>query len=128
MARQGFTASDTPPPAGPYSPAVRIGAVVAGSGQVGITPDGVILDGVSAQTRQAFSNLLAHLAAAGAGADDVISVRVFLTQVEHFAEMSEVYREYFTEPYPARSTIYVGLPPDLLVEIDALAVIDGEPA
>ena len=57
MARQGFTASDTPPPAGPYSPAVRIGAVVAGSGQVGITPDGVILDGVSAQTRQAFSNL-----------------------------------------------------------------------
>ena len=128
MARQGFTASDTPPPAGPYSPAVRIGAVVAGSGQVGITPDGVILDGVSAQTRQAFSNLLAHLAAAGAGADDVISVRVFLTQVEHFAEMNEVYREYFTEPYPARSTIYVGLPPDLLVEIDALAVIDGEPA
>ena len=58
----------------------------------------------------------------------MISVRVFLTQVEHFAEMNEVYREYFTEPYPARSTIYVGLPPDLLVEIDALAVIDGEPA
>ena len=55
----------------------------------------------------------------------MISVRVFLTEVEHFAAMNEVYREFFTEPYPARSTIYVGLPPGLLVEIDALAVVEN---
>ena len=126
MARRAFTAPDTPPPAGPYSPAVRIGSVVAGSGQVGITPAGEVLEGVAAQTRQAFTNLLAHLASAGASADDVISVRVFLTEVEHFEAMNEVYRDFFTEPYPARSTIYVGLPPGLLVEVDALAVIDKE--
>jgi len=126
MVRRAFTAPDTPPPAGPYSPAVRIGSVVAGSGQVGITPAGEVLEGVAAQTRQAFTNMLAHLASAGASADDVISVRVFLIEVEHFAEMNEVYRDFFTEPYPARSTIYVGLPPGLLVEVDALAVIDKE--
>lgn len=123
MSRIGSTAPGTPPPAGPYTPAVRIGSVVAGSGQVGITADGTVLDGVGAQTRQAFTNLLAHLASAGASADDVISVRVFLTDVAHFDAMNDVYREFFTDPYPARSTIYVGLPPGLLVEIDAMAVL-----
>jgi len=125
MARQAFSAPGTPPPAGPYSPAVRIGSIIAGSRQGGITPAGEVLAGVVAQTRQAFTNLLAHLASAGAGAQDVIAVRVFLTEVEHFAAMNEVYREFFTEPYPARSTIYVGLPTGLLVEIDALAVVES---
>lgn len=126
MARQGSSAPGTPPPAGPYTPAVRIGSIVAGSGQVGITGEGVVLDGVGAQTRQAFTNLLAHLASAGASADDVISVRVFLTDVDHFDAMNEVYREFFTEPFPARSTIYVGLPPGFLVEIDAMAVLSND--
>jgi len=126
MARQGSSAPGTPPPAGPYTPAVRIGSIVAGSGQVGITGEGVVLDGVGAQTRQAFTNLLAHLASAGADADDVISVRVFLTDVDHFDAMNEVYREFFTEPFPARSTIYVGLPPGFLVEIDAMAVLSND--
>lgn len=123
MSRIGSTAPGTPPPAGPYTPAVRIGSVVAGSGQVGITADGTVLDGVGAQTRQAFTNLLAHLASAGASADEVISVRVFLTDVAHFDAMNDVYRGFFTDPYPARSTIYVGLPHGLLVEIDAMAVL-----
>jgi len=126
MARQGSSAPGTPPPAGPYTPAVRIGAIVAGSGQVGITGEGVVLDGVGPQTRQAFTNLLAHLASAGASADDVISVRVFLTDVDHFDAMNEVYREFFAEPFPARSTIYVGLPPGFLVEIDAMAVLNND--
>ncbi len=126
MARQGSSAPGTPPPAGPYTPAVRIGSIVAGSGQVGITADGLVLDGVAAQTRQAFTNLLAHLASAGASAADVISVRVFLTDVEHFDAMNEVYREFFSDPYPARSTIYVGLPAGLLVEIDAMAVLSND--
>ena len=126
MARQGSSAPGTPPPAGPYTPAVRIGSIVAGSGQVGITGEGVVRDGVGPQTRQAFTNLLAHLASAGASADDVISVRVFLTDVDHFDAMNEVYREFFTEPFPARSTIYVGLPPGFLVEIDATAVLSND--
>ncbi|MEI8057707.1 MAG: Rid family hydrolase [Actinomycetes bacterium] len=125
MARQAAHAEGTPPPAGPYSPSVRIGAIVAGSGQVGITADGTVVEGVGAQTTQALTNLLSHLAASGAHERDVISVRVFLTEVSQFAEMNQAYEQVFTSPYPARSTIYVGLPPGLLVEIDALAVVDG---
>ena len=111
-----------PAPAGPYSHSVRIGSVVAAAGQVGTTPDDVVLDGVGAQTRQALANIAAALSASGAGMDDVISVRVFLTERDHFEEMNAAYREAFHEPYPARTTVYVGLPVGFLVEIDALAV------
>jgi len=111
-----------PAPAGPYSHSVRIGGVVAAAGQVGVTSDDTVLDGVGAQTRQALANIAAALSASGAGMDDVISVRVFLTEGEHFDEMNAAYREAFREPYPARTTVYVGLPEGFLVEIDALAV------
>ena len=50
--------------------------------------------------------------------------RVYLTDVAHFAEMNDAYREFFEESFPARTTVYVGLPEGLLVEIDALAVLD----
>ena len=111
-----------PAPAGPFSHSVRIGSLVAAAGQVGVTLDDRVLDGVGPQTRQALANVAAALAASGAGMDDVISVRVFLTDQGHFDEMNEAYREAFREPYPARTTVYVGLPPGFLVEIDALAV------
>ena len=115
-----------PAPAGPYSPSARIGAIVAGAGQAGLTPAGELVEGLGAQTRQAFTNLLASLAANGATSDDVISVRVFLTDPGQFEEMNAIYREFFTEPYPARTTVYVGLPTGLLVEIDALAVLPSD--
>ena len=67
--------------------------------------------------------MLAVLEAGGAGEQDIISVRVFLTDVSQFEEMNAVYETAFSEPRPARTTVYVGLPPGLLVEIDALAVI-----
>ena len=68
--------------------------------------------------------MLAVVEAAGAHEEDIISVRVFLTDTEHFQEMNEVYATFFSKPRPARTTVYVGLPAGLLVEIDALAVID----
>jgi 2-iminobutanoate/2-iminopropanoate deaminase len=123
MTRIAGRSSDAPEAAGPYSHSARIGAVVAAAGQVGATADGTVLDGVEAQTRQALANVLANLAANGATSDDVISVRVFLTQPSQFEAMNAVYAEFFTAPYPARTTVYVGLPEGLLVEIDALAVI-----
>lgn len=121
---EGRTA-DAPPPAGPYSQAVRIGSIVACAGQAGLRPDGSLVDGVAAQTRQTFENLGAALASAGAGFDDVVQVRVFLTDPAQFAEMNEVYQTFFDAPYPARTTVYVTLPAGLLVEIDVLAVVDG---
>jgi len=124
MARIAAKSDRTPAPAGPYSPSVRIGSLVAGSGQVGTDADGVLLSGVAAQTRQALTNVLENLAANGACADDVISVRVFLTDPSHFAAMNQAYATMFTEPYPTRTTVFVGLPEGMLVEIDALAVVD----
>ena len=128
MARTAGRSDQAPPPAGPYSPSARIGSLVAGSGQAGITADGVIVAGVGPQTRQTLSNLLASLMAAGATSDDVITVRVFLTDPADFEAMNAEYQTFFAEPYPARTTVYVGLPPGLLVEIDALAVLpEGDP-
>jgi 2-iminobutanoate/2-iminopropanoate deaminase len=123
MSRTEGRTDDAPPPSGPFSQSVRIGGVVTAAGQVGNTPDGTVLDGVGQQTRQALANIAAVLAASGAGMDDVISMRVFLTDVSHFGEMNAVYAEAFGEPYPTRTTVYVGLPEGLLVEIDALAVV-----
>lgn len=118
--REGRTA-DAPAPAGPYSQSVRVGGLVACAGQAGITPDGVLVEGVAAQTRQALSNIAASLAAVGASQADVAHVRVYLTDPEQFAEMNEVYTEFFAPPYPARTTVYVGLPAGMLVEVDAIA-------
>jgi 2-iminobutanoate/2-iminopropanoate deaminase len=118
---QGST-DGAPPQAGPYSQSVRIGDVVAASGQAGSTPDGRLADGVAAQTRQALENIAATLDAAGATMGEVAHVRVYLTDAGQFAEMNSVYESFFEAPYPARTTVYVGLPAGLLVEIDALAV------
>ncbi len=63
----------------------------------------------------------ACLGAAGCGLDDVVKVNAFLVDLADFEGYNEVYREYFTAPYPARTTVQAGLPPGLLVEIEAVA-------
>ena len=123
MSRTEGRTDGAPSPAGPYSQSVRIGDIVAAAGQVGITPEGVVVDGVGPQTRQALTNVASVLAASGASMDDAITVRVFLTDTSHFDEMNAVYADAFNPPYPTRTTVYVGLPEGLLVEIDALAVV-----
>ncbi len=126
MNRIAGRSDQVPPPAGPYSPSVALGPMVMSSGQAGAHPDGTLDAGVGEQTAQTLRNVLAALAAAGAAEADVVSVRVYLTDVADFAAMNQAYADFFSEPYPARTTVYVGLPPGLLVEIDALAV--REPA
>lgn len=121
--RSGAATADAPPPAGPYSQSTRIGGIVAAAGQVGRLPDGTMLSGVAAQTRQAIANLFAVLAASGARQGDVLSVRVFLADMADFDVMNTVYAAGFMEPYPARTTVQTGLRPSVLVEIDALAVV-----
>jgi 2-iminobutanoate/2-iminopropanoate deaminase len=123
MSRTEGRTDAAPAPAGPFSQSVRIGTLVAAAGQVGNTPDGEVLEGVGPQTRQALANVASVLAASGATMEDVLTMRVFLTDTAHFAEMNEVYAEAFAAPYPTRTTVYVGLPTGLLVEIDALAVV-----
>ncbi|HEY0277151.1 MAG TPA: Rid family detoxifying hydrolase [Solirubrobacterales bacterium] len=126
MPRLTTSTDAAPAPVGPYSQGARVGDVLAVAGQVGITAAGVTAEGIAAQTRQAFENIGAILTAAGAGFEDVVQVRVFLVDKGDFAAMNDVYAEFFDSRPPARSTVYVGLPRDLLVEIDVLAVLDGE--
>lgn len=121
MRASGHT-PDAPTPVAPFSQWAAAGPIVAIAGQVGRLPDGTLLDGHEAQTRQAFANLLAIARAAGLDERDIISVRVYLTDRDQFAPMNEVFAETFSEPRPARTTIYAGLGAGLLVEVDALGV------
>jgi 2-iminobutanoate/2-iminopropanoate deaminase len=126
MARTVITPEGAAPPPFPLSPGIRKGNVLQVAGQVGMDPVTGELAGdtVAAQTRQVLRNIESVLAAGGASWDDVVMMRVYLTDTAHFAELNETYAELVPQPYPARTTIYVGLPAGLLVEIDALAVVD----
>ncbi|MEU0281284.1 RidA family protein [Streptomyces sp. NPDC088147] len=136
-AKTGKTAltpsTHTTPPA-KFSHGVRKGNILQVAGQVGFLPavEGqaptVAGPTLREQTLQTFANVKAILEEGGASWDDVMMVRVYLTDVDHFAEMNEIYNTYFgeqglKEAPAARTTVYVGLPKGLLIEIDALAVL-----
>jgi 2-iminobutanoate/2-iminopropanoate deaminase len=113
------------PPVGPHSQALRRGNILAISGQVGTDPrSGILCDGVHEQLRQAMTNIQELLKEAGASFADVTMLHVYLTEEGHFREMNDVLSEFLTEPFPARTTVYTQLPPDMLVEIAALAVLE----
>lgn len=126
MPKTAITTADAPVPRAAYSQAVRRGNVlqVAGQGPVDPATDVFVDGGVAEQTRQTLTNVRTILHAAGADFDDVMMMRVYLTDPEHFAAMNEVYGTFVEAPFPARTTVYVGLPPGMLVEIDAMAVLD----
>ena len=123
--REAFSSPDLPPPVGPFSPAVSGPAdSIYLSGQVGTDPaTGKLAEGgVAAQTERALRNLQAVLQAAGRSLDDVVRAGVYLTDMGDFAAMNEVYGRFFTQPYPARTTIGVAaLPLGAKVEIDLVA-------
>ncbi|MCP2258469.1 reactive intermediate/imine deaminase [Streptoalloteichus tenebrarius] len=125
MAKTEIRTADAPTPVARFTQGVRKGNILQVAGQVAFDPatGAIVGDTVAEQTRQALRNVNAVLAAADASMDDVVMLRVYLTDTAHFAEMNEAYGEFVAEPYPARTTVYVGLPEGLLVEIDALAVV-----
>jgi reactive intermediate/imine deaminase len=111
-----------PVPKPPYSPVVLAGDLVFTAGQVAIDTSGqIVAGGIVEQTRQAMSNLAACLSAAGCSMDDVVKTTVFLTDLANFEACNEEYARHLNAPYPARSTLQVGLAPGLLVEIEAVA-------
>ena len=107
----------------PFSPAVRVGDYIFLSGSVGTTDaDGRELKTVAEQTAQCFENIKKTLAAAGASLDDLVKLTVFLCDAAEFGNMNKVYRQYFSKPYPARSTVIGGLAmPGMLLEIEGIA-------
>ena len=113
--------AEIPPPAGPYSPAVRAGDLLFVSGQVPKHPHSGALLGsdVTAQSRGTLENLRRVLAAAGASVDDVVSVTVYLADENDWGAFNAVYREVFNPPYPTRTVIGARLR-GVLVEVSAV--------
>ncbi|HEV7490258.1 MAG TPA: RidA family protein, partial [Rhodanobacteraceae bacterium] len=105
---------------GPYSQGVRTGEALYLSGQIPLDPlTGEIVTGdIATQTRRVFENIKAVLEAAGASFGDVVRVGIYLTDLGNFTAVNDVMKQYFAEPYPARSTIGVSaLPRGAAVEI-----------
>lgn len=110
-------------PAGPYSQAIVANGFVFASGQRPVDPQtGDIPDGVAAQADQVLQNLAAVLESAGASLSKVVRVSIYLSDIGAFADVNEVYKRYFSEPFPARTTVACSLR-GILVEIDAIAVL-----
>ena len=127
MPRQPVRTADAPAAIGPYSQATRCGNTVFVSGQIPLDPaTGELVAGdIAAQARRAFDNLRAVCQAGGGSMDDVARVGLYLTDLSQFAVVNAVMAEYFTEPYPARSTIEVSaLPKGAQFEVDAVMVLD----
>ncbi|MFC4855114.1 RidA family protein [Actinophytocola glycyrrhizae] len=126
MAKVAIHPEGTKIPTVPLTHGIRKGNILQVAGQVAFHPstNEIVGTTVTEQTRQVMHNVRAILEAGGATLDDVVMCRVYLTDTAHFGEMNDAYREFFEESFPARTTVYVGLPENLLVEIDALAVLD----
>jgi len=126
MSRQSIHTDAAPAAIGPYSQAVRSGQTVYLSGQIPLDPaTGALVEGdIAAQARRAFDNLKAVCEAAGGSLDAVARLGLYVTDLGDFATVNAVMAEYFSAPYPARSTIQVSaLPKAAVVEVDAILVI-----
>ncbi|HBG26765.1 MAG: hypothetical protein A2Y10_18775 [Planctomycetes bacterium GWF2_41_51] len=116
---------NAPAAIGPYSQAIRAANTLYLSGQIGLDPKtGKLVDGgIEPETRQALENIKAVLFAAGLNLTSVVKTEVYLTDMNDFQKMNEIYATYFAEPYPARVTVAVKqLPKNAMVEIAAIAV------
>ena len=126
MSRQSIHTDAAPAAIGPYSQAVRSGQTVYLSGQIPLDPaTGALVEGdIATQARRAFDNLKAVCEAAGGSLDGVVRLGLYVTDLGDFATVNAVMAEYFSAPYPARSTIQVSaLPKNAVVEVDAVLVI-----
>jgi 2-iminobutanoate/2-iminopropanoate deaminase len=126
MEKDIVSTDQAPAAIGPYSQAVKTNEMVFVSGQIAIDPTtGNIIDGdVQAQTRQVLNNVKAVLEAAGTSLEKVVKTTVYLTDMDNFARVNEVYAEYFTSQPPARACIEISrLPKDVDVEIEAIALL-----
>ena len=112
-----------PAAVGPYSQAINLGGLIYTSGQLPINPATKEMPAdIAAQARQSLENLKAILLEAGSGLDKVVKVNIFLTDMAEFGTVNQVYSTFFSQPYPARSTIgAASLPLGAKVEIEAVA-------
>ncbi len=109
---------------GPYSQAISLDNLIFTSGQIGLTSDGVLVEGgVIEQTKQVLTNLSEVLKEAGSSLSKVVKTTVFLADMGDFAEINKIYADFFGDHKPARSTVAVKtLPLNVSVEIEAIAI------
>ena len=125
MSMKSIHTNQDPAAIGPYSQAIEANGMIFASGQIPIDPaTGQFVEGgIQEQTRQALTNARNILQAAGTDMENVIKTTVYLSDINNFAAMNEVYAQFFTEPFPARSAVAVkDLPKGALVEIEVLAI------
>jgi 2-iminobutanoate/2-iminopropanoate deaminase len=129
MSRRTISTPDAPKAIGPYAQGVvvTVGRLLFCSGQIPIDPKTGELVGagdVRVQAERVLDNLRAVLEASGSAFDEVVKTTIFLTNLQDFAAVNEVYARYFGQLLPARSTIQAaGLPKGALIEIDAIATV-----
>lgn len=123
MSKSILFTEKAPAAIGPYSQGNKIGQLIFTSGQLPLNPEtGELYDEIKRATKQSLENLKAVIEAGGSSLDKVVKVVIFLKDMEDFAEVNEVYSEYFKENPPARSCVQVAkLPKDALIEIEAIA-------
>lgn len=124
--RQAFSTEKAPKAIGPYSQAIFANGFLFVSGQLPINPEtGKIIDGgIKERTTQVFKNISAILASAGGNMVNVVKVNLFLTDMNDFQAVNEIYAEHFQSPYPARSAIQVAaLPLGANIEAEVIAQI-----
>lgn len=123
--KKEIMSSNAPKAVGPYSQAVQVGNFVFCSGQIGVDPqtNSLAIGGVETQTEQTLKNLQAVLYAAGCELKDVVKTEIFLTNMNDFLKVNEIYGRFFSEdPKPARQTIGVAsLPKNAVIEISCIA-------
>jgi len=116
---------NAPSPIGPYSQAILANGFIFVSGQIPVDPrSGAVVEGdIVRQTHQVMKNIAAILEAAGSSLDKVVKTSIFLTNLDDFAQLNEVYAQYLGAAKPARATVQVvRLPKSVLVEIEAVAL------
>jgi 2-iminobutanoate/2-iminopropanoate deaminase len=125
MPRKQIVSTENAPAAiGPYSQAVRVGELIYTAGQIALIPEtGKLIEGdIDAQTRQVMENLAAVLQAAGSSLTQVVKTTIFVTDINDFAKVNQVYGSFFQDNPPARSTVQVAaLPLGANVEIEVVA-------
>ena len=131
MTRSAVHTDQAPAAIGPYSQAVHFGHLLFVSGTLPVDPrTGQLVGGdIEAQSRQVFRNFAAIAEAAGGQLADAVKVTVFLTDLGDFQRVNGVYREWFGEPFPARSTVQVAaLPLGAPLEVEAIIALAPSPA
>ncbi|MEM7013406.1 MAG: RidA family protein [Verrucomicrobiota bacterium] len=124
MNKQPIKTDAAPAAIGPYSQAINANGTLYVSGQIPLDPETgeIVAGGLPAQTTRVLENLKAILKAAGSDLSQVVKVTIYLTDMQQFATVNEIYGSYFSEPFPARACVEVSaLPKGVEVEMDAIA-------